>query len=83
MKHATDATLDEIDALLVQIRSRQQLTERKRGIFCLRSKSFVHFHDDPGGVFADLSSGASFERFRVVTAEERAAFLKALDGALG
>lgn len=43
MRHATQATLDQIDGLLEAIRLRTGLVERRRGIFYRRSKSFPHF----------------------------------------
>jgi hypothetical protein len=45
-------------------------------VFTLRSRAFLHFHEDPAGVFADLRMGADFERFRVTTAGERRSFLR-------
>ena len=78
MKHATDRALDLLEPLLGEIRGRPGLVERKRGVFYLRSRAFLHFHEDPAGVFADLRSGADFERMRVSTAGERGAFLRAL-----
>jgi hypothetical protein len=82
MKHATIAALEELSGLLDQIRTRNGIKEKKPGIFYRRSKSFLHFHEDPAGLFADLSVGTDFDRYPVNTSEERQALLAAIDGAL-
>ena len=83
MKHAGSAALDQLDGLLAQIRKHSDLREKSRGCFYQKSSAFLHFHEDPEGFFADLKIGAEFERFRVSTRAERAAFLKALRAELG
>jgi hypothetical protein len=83
MKHATPEVLRGLSGLLDQIRQRDGLKEKKLGIFYKKSKSFLHFHEDPAGVFADLSAGADFVRFPVNTKGQRKVLLTALDRALG
>jgi len=78
MKHAGPAALDQLDPLLARIREHDELREKSRGCFYLKAQSFLHFHEDPDGFFADLKVGGEFERFRVSTRTERAAFLKRL-----
>jgi hypothetical protein len=75
MRHASPATLDALEPLLAEIRQVGGIVERKRGIWTLRSRSFLHFHEDPAGFFADLKTGDDFERFRVATAGERRALV--------
>jgi hypothetical protein len=82
LRHATPAALDRLEPLLGEIRSFEALTERKRGVFWLRSRAFLHFHEDPAGLFADLRAGDEFERLRVSTGAERRALLRRLRGAL-
>jgi len=65
MKHAGQATLDALDDLLVQLRALGGMREKSRGVFYVRSKAFLHFHEDPTGLYADLRAGADFERFKV------------------
>jgi hypothetical protein len=67
MKHAGAAALDQLEPLLEQIRAISGLKERSRGVFYLRSKAFLHFHEDPAGLFADLrtADGRDFERLKV------------------
>jgi hypothetical protein len=65
MKHAGQATLEALDDLLIQLRALGGMREKSRGVFYLRSKAFLHFHEDPTGLYADLRAGADFERFKV------------------
>ena len=55
MRHARDHDLDRIDDLLVQLRTLPGLVEKKRGVFYRKSRAFLHFHEDPKGMFADIS----------------------------
>jgi hypothetical protein len=82
MKHATAAVLDTIEPLLAQIRSRSDLREKSRGVFYYRSKAWLHFHEDPAGLFADLREGTDFTRFAASSAAERQVLLAALDRSL-
>jgi hypothetical protein len=82
MKHAGEGTLQQLSDLLDQIRQRPGLKEKKLGIFYRKSKSFLHFHEDPAGMFADVSAGERFHRYPVNTAKERRALLAAIDRAL-
>ncbi len=40
--------------LLEKLRQRPVLREKSPGIFLLKSRAFLHFHDDPAGIFADM-----------------------------
>jgi hypothetical protein len=76
MRHARPEDLNRIEPLLAALRELAGMTEKKRGVFTIKSKSLLHFHEDREGMFADLSLGESFTRHRVSTAAERKAFLK-------
>jgi hypothetical protein len=79
MKHASAATLLVLAPLLAAVRRHPALVERKPGIFYLRGRACLHFHEDPGGLHADLRVGqGDFERHRVDSAEERAVFVARL-----
>ncbi|HEX3406670.1 MAG TPA: hypothetical protein VHS81_05490 [Caulobacteraceae bacterium] len=56
MRHARDEDLDRIEPLLARIRAAGAgvLKEKKRGCFYVKSKGFLHFHEDPEGMFADI-----------------------------
>jgi hypothetical protein len=73
---ARPAALDELESFLQSIRSVPGLVERKRGVFYRRSRAFLHFHEDPSGMHADVRLGETFERVRVQTNEERNALLE-------
>jgi hypothetical protein len=79
MRHARDADLDRIDGLLAQLRALPGLKEKKRGVFYSGSRAFLHFHEDPKGMFADLCSGpsGSDERIDVTQAAGQAALMQA------
>jgi hypothetical protein len=79
MKHAGPATFARIGPLLAELRSRDALRESRPGVFALRSKPFLHFHDDPSGVFADVRLAASFVRMPVSTASQQADLLERID----
>ena len=77
MKHARADTLETLEALLSGIRRLSGLTERKPGIFYFKSKAYLHFHEDPSGIFADIKlSNDEFLRYPVNTAQEQQALLK-------
>jgi hypothetical protein len=78
MKHAGSTALDRLEPLLKQIRRHAALKEKSRGIFYLKSKSLLHFREDPLGLFADLRAGDDFARYPVNSKTERDALLKSL-----
>lgn len=54
MKHAGPEALDALDTFLGKLRKIDTLRERKRGVFYVRGRSFLHFHEDPAGLFAHV-----------------------------
>ena len=83
MKHASAKTLERLAPFLEQLRSVPGLVERRPGTFYYRSAAFLHFHEDPAGLFADAKLNLNlFERHRVSTRAEQAALLKAVVSAL-
>jgi hypothetical protein len=81
MKHASDTTLHRLDDLLDQLRLIAGLKERKRGIFYRGSSAFLHFHEDPAGLFADVRLGREWQRLPVNTAAEKGRLLKRIKAA--
>ena len=75
VRHARDAALDELEPLLEQLRAVPGLVEKKRGVFYRSSRAFLHFHEDPSGLHADIRSGVVFDRVRVESAVERDALV--------
>jgi hypothetical protein len=77
MKHAGPATLMTLETLLEKLRVLPGLVEKKPGIFYLKSKAYLHFHEDPAGIFADVRlAGDDFERFAVNTIRQQGALLE-------
>ena len=79
MKHAGPRTLARISALLDELRARPVLREKRPGVFYLKSRAFLHFHDDPGGVFADVRLADEFVRLRVSSRSEQFDLLERID----
>ena len=75
MRHATAETLKMVEPLLEEIRSVPGLVEKKPGIFYRRSKAFLHFHEDPSGLHADVRFEEDFERVRAETVVEQKALM--------
>jgi hypothetical protein len=83
MKHAGQQALDALEGLLQELRRFGELQERSRGVFYLRSKPFLHFHEDPAGLYADLRIGTDFERLKVDSPAQRNAFVRSVGRQLG
>ena len=67
MRHARPDDLDRVDGLLAQLRTIDGLKEKTRGVFYVRSKAFLHFHEHDGDIVCDVRlDGIDFDR-RIVT----------------
>lgn len=75
MKHAGPEALERLAPLIEKLRATAGLVEKKPGVFYRKSKAFLHFHEDPSGLYVDVRVSDAFERLRVETAKERAALL--------
>ena len=75
MRHATSNALDKLEPLLVELRFVPGLVEKSRGVFYRKSRAFLHFHEDPSGLYADVRFGQDFERVRVESEAEQQALL--------
>ena len=58
MRHASVATLELLAPLLAPLRALPGLTEKSPGVFYRKGRAFLHFHEDPRGLFADLRDAA-------------------------
>jgi len=84
VRHASPAGLERISDLLAELRSVDGLVERTPGVFYRRSRAFLHFHEDPKGMFADVRlAGDDFTRLRVTSRSERASLLRQVRRAVG
>jgi hypothetical protein len=72
MKHAGAAALDQLEPLLGRIRASGGLREKSRGVFYLKSRAYLHFHEDPAGIFVDIraADGKDFDRMKLDAAVE-------------
>jgi hypothetical protein len=82
MRHATPPTLDTLEPLLVTLRALPGIKEKSRGTFYRGSKAFLHFHEDPEGIFADLRVTDAFERFRATTKKDQTDLARRVKAAL-
>ena len=76
MKHATPEALEQIGSLLGGLRRLPSVVERKPGVFYAKGKAFLHFHEDPAGIFADIKLPDDWKRFAIKSARDRSEFLK-------
>lgn len=74
MRHAGPSALDRLEPLLAELRGVRGLVEKGRGVFYRRGRAFLHFHEDPAGLFADIrdETGADFDRLEVTQEAGRA-----------
>jgi hypothetical protein len=62
VKHAGAVALEALSDLLEMLRTRTALVEKRPGIFYLKGKAFLHFHEDRAGLFADVRDGGDWHR---------------------
>jgi hypothetical protein len=82
MRHAGASTFVRISRLLEELRRRAVLRERRPGCFEFRSRAFLHFHDDPSGIYADVRLADEFVRLPVTSASQQADLLDRIDDCL-
>jgi hypothetical protein len=82
MKHAGIEAIAQLEPLRVEVRKHDPLREKRPGIFYLQSRAFLHVHEDPRGLFADLKLSDDFSRFPVNTPKQRERLLARIDAFL-
>ena len=82
MKHAGPRTLARISPLLEKLRACPVLRENRPGVFHLKSRAFLHFHDDPSGIFADVRLADEFVRLPVTSSSQQSDLLERIDDCL-
>src|SRR5262245_35886239 len=79
MRHVTNEDLDRLETLLQQVRAVAGLIEKKRGVFYLKSRAFLHFHEHEGVAYADVRlTDGDFTRLAVQTAKDRKHLVSAI-----
>jgi hypothetical protein len=76
MKHAGREALEQIEPVLKEIRKLDGVKEKTPGAFYRGSIAFLHFHEDPAGMFADLKIDGDFQRFPINTTTQTQALLR-------
>lgn len=76
MRHAREEALNQLEPLLEKLRELDGLRERKRGAFYRGASAYLHFHEDPSGLFADLKVDGEWKRRQVDSKAQRAALLR-------
>ncbi len=76
MKHASAATLRRIPDLLGKLRALSGLRETKPGTFYRGGSAFLHFHEDPAGIFVDLKVDGDWTRLNVSSAAAQAKLVR-------
>ena len=82
MQHAGPGALARISPLLEALRARPVLRERRPGVFELKSRAFLHFHDDPTGVYADIRLAEGLVRLPVTSSSQQSDLLERIDDCL-
>jgi hypothetical protein len=82
VKHAGPEALGAVAELLDAIRARDGLREQRPGIFYRKRKAWLHFHEDPAGLFADLRIATEWRRFPASRREQQRELLAAIDASL-
>jgi hypothetical protein len=76
------ATLDRIAPLLDVLRAHPALLEVRPTEFQLHGRDFLHFHDEPDGVVADVRLAEGRVSMPVSSSSEQAEFLERIDHTL-
>jgi len=82
VKHAGPEALHRLEPLIRELRAIPDLREKKAGSFYRRSRAFLHFHEDPTGLFVDVRFDRDFERMAVTTRPEQERFLSLVRAAV-
>jgi hypothetical protein len=84
VKHASESTLEGLSTLLDRLRSIDGLVEKRPGVFYRRSKAFLHFHEDPSGIFVDIRINVDepFTRLPVSTRVQQSELVSIITRAL-
>ena len=82
MKHAGPETLKQLEPLIVRIRLLGALREKTPGAFYVKSSAMLHFHEDPGGIFADVKRDGQWFRLPVNTPGEQNRLIRLLTESL-
>src|SRR5262245_4813537 len=75
-------TLDGIEPLLAVLREYSALSEIRPAAFHLNGRDFIHFHEEPDGIFADVRLSKGRIRMPVSTQQEQTELLERIEDTL-
>ncbi|HWM71626.1 MAG TPA: hypothetical protein VNO35_33995 [Steroidobacteraceae bacterium] len=75
-------TLDCIGPLLAVLRAYEALSEVRPTVFHLQGKDFIHFHEAPDGVFADVRLAKGQVRMPATTPQGQSELLERIEATL-
>jgi hypothetical protein len=70
------ATLESLEPLLNLLRDHASLSEVRPAEFHLKGRGFLHFHEEPDGLVADVLLNAGRLRMPVTSSAQQAEFLE-------
>lgn len=76
------ATLERIGPLLAVLRGYSTLSEVRPAEFHLSGRDFIHFHEELGGIFADVRLSKGQVRMPVATRSEQSELLERIEETL-
>jgi len=74
-----EVTLERIAPLLNYLRAQPTLREVKRAAFHLKGRDFIHFHEEPEGIFADVLLSKGRVRMPVTTQAEQSELMDRIE----
>lgn len=74
-----DSTLDALTPLVDVLRDYEVLDELQPMVFHLHGRDFIHFHERPDGLFADVLLSRGRVRMPVSTESEQAELLERIE----
>lgn len=77
-----DSTLEVLAPLLEVLRAHPALEEDRPGEFSLNGRGFLHFHESPRGIFADVLLARGRVHMPVSTPVEQGELLERIDEVL-
>ena len=76
MKHASAATLKRFTGLIADLRALPGVKEKGPGRFYRSGSAFLHFHEDPAGLFVDIKVGGEWSRRAINSKTAQAALVR-------
>jgi hypothetical protein len=81
MRHASPPTLEQIADILNLARANPLAKEKSPGVFYIKGRAWLHFHEDPRGIFADIRPGDEWIRLRLFEIDEKSRLFTIICGA--